>query len=111
MRVNPEFLQRGDLKKQSQYAGLCPEIRNTKLEIRNELNGYQMTAPEAQFTEHLLKKQSQFLGMEMSARATITRDYGNMSTCGGRECKANSKPNEVNFKRKDPLHNRWDLLH
>ena len=31
MRVNPEFLRRGYLKKQSQYAGLWPEIRSTKL--------------------------------------------------------------------------------
>jgi hypothetical protein len=45
MRVNPEFLRMGDLKKQSQYAGRWPEIyalgiRSTKHEIRNELKGY-----------------------------------------------------------------------
>jgi len=26
-----------NLKKQSQFAGLCPEIRSTKFEIRNDL--------------------------------------------------------------------------
>jgi len=28
------------MKKQSQLAGLCPEIRNSNIETRNELKGY-----------------------------------------------------------------------
>jgi hypothetical protein len=41
-------------------AGLRPEIRSTKLEIQNNLDGSQTTAPKAQLKWCDLKKQSQF---------------------------------------------------
>jgi len=46
---------------QSQYAGLWPEIRSTKFEIRNKRHRSQMTDPKARLTGCDLKKQNQFV--------------------------------------------------
>jgi len=48
-------------KKTNPIASLRTEIRSTKLEIRNNLDGSQTTAPKAQLKGCDLKKQTQFM--------------------------------------------------
>jgi hypothetical protein len=66
-----------DLKKQSQYAGLCPEIRSTKLEIRNEWKGYD------------LKKQSQFHSGQIGLKSYLKGIYDNIPSFRAWKNKAN----------------------
>jgi len=74
--------------KQSQYAGLRPEIRSTNLEIRNKRNRSQMTASKAELKGCYLKKQSQFVPARNGVNSFLKGYYGNKPVCRGRKNKA-----------------------
>jgi len=76
MRVNPEFLRRGYLKKQSQKPAF-----GRKSEARN---------PKRVERVHL-KKQSQFPNAKMKVSSLRTKDYENEYPFGARKNKPNFK--------------------
>ena len=71
---NVKILCEGSQEKQSQYAGLRPEILNPK-----------------QFCRYVLKKQSQLSKGQIYVISFLERVYGNYLPCGLRENKPNLK--------------------
>jgi len=92
-------------EKQSQSAGLWPEIRNTKTEIRNELNGCQMTDSSVFVRRRLEKTKPIYFvlrtawcvlryGFVIPVKTGIQSllcSYGFRTKCGITGLKANSK--------------------
>jgi len=87
-------------------SGLWPEIRQLRLCSRtsvapcrsgNKMNECGMTALKAQFTEHDLKKQSQFAGGLNYVKLVITTAYEDFMGPRRRKNKPNSKPIKANL--------------
>jgi hypothetical protein len=76
---------KGNLKKQSQYTGRWPEIRN-------DTNGYGMIAAKAQFTEPYLKKQSQFAGGLIWRKVLFERKLWQYTGLRSRKKQTQTKP-------------------
>jgi len=84
-------------KKQTQSkpnGGLWPEIRN-------KMNGCQMTAPEAQLKRYHLKKQSQFAPGRIGAKSYLKGDYDNKPTLGGHKNEAKQSQSQPSLRERE----------
>jgi len=80
-----KLAQNPNLKKQSQFAGLRPEIRN-------KTSGCQMKTHKALLKKYNLKKQTQFIKGQNNAKPYLKGYYGIIPACGARKKQSQSKP-------------------